>query len=320
MILENEIFDISKQKSSFKIYSSLKEKIEKLKEEKIAKQIFSFKTISPELFDNKYDGEETILANEKFYYRSHEFFFELANVFQLKLLNPSIIDNKFIIVNLLYNRNYQENDNAWNKTDRYGYDDLFFKINKLENPSFLADYLKALSYKPLAKNASILNLGIGKGDEFAIFENLYHKNILATLKFTGIDLSESIINYLKERFPANNYQFFSQDALEFTLQNKEKYDLIISINLFQSPAIDSKTLFRNLIQNSLKEDGVIIIGLPNSRYYNNFLRYGARVKNYQDAELSLLLKDISFFKKYLQQHKFRVRVFGKYYLLLVGFK
>ena len=56
-----------------------------------------------------------------------------------------------------------------------------------------------------------------------------------------------------------------------------------------------------LIQNNLYEDGKIVIGTPNCRYLENIPFYGAKIKNFTDRDLSLIIKDIHFYKKYLQR-------------------
>jgi hypothetical protein len=74
----------------------------------------------------------------------------------------------------------------------------------------------------------------------------------------------------------------------------------------------------SLVQDHLTEQGAVILGFPNCRYTDGEVVYGAKVKNYTEPELSLLIKDIYFIKKYLQQHRFRVTLFGKHDLFLVG--
>jgi len=45
-----------------------------------------------------------------------------------------------------------------------------------------------------------------------------------------------------------------------------------------------------------------------------------RAPNYPYPEMSLLIKDIYWIKKYLQQHKFRVTITGKEYLFVTATK
>jgi hypothetical protein len=46
--------------------------------------------------------------------------------------------------------------------------------------------------------------------------------------------------------------------------------------------------------------------------------YGAKMRNYRESDLSLLLGDIDYAKRYLQQKKFTVRISGKEYLFLTA--
>jgi hypothetical protein len=48
------------------------------------------------------------------------------------------------------------------------------------------------------------------------------------------------------------------------------------------------------------------------------LVYGARMKNFRQPELGLLIKDVAFYRKYLQQHGRQVFVTGKHYMLVTG--
>jgi hypothetical protein len=62
----------------------------------------------------------------------------------------------------------------------------------------------------------------------------------------------------------------------------------------------------------------VILGFPNCRYVDGEVVSGAKVKNYSESALSLLVKHIYFVKKYLQQHRFKVTLFGSHYLFLSG--
>ena len=64
--------------------------------------------------------------------------------------------------------------------------------------------------------------------------------------------------------------------------------------------------------------GAVIFGVPNCRYLDGEQRFGARMKNYAQPELGLLVKDVAFYRKYLQQHHRQVYVTGKHYILVTG--
>jgi len=74
--------------------------------------------------------------------------------------------------------------------------------------------------------------------------------------------------------------------------------------------------FMSLYQEHLEKDGAIILVFPNCRWIDGEMIYGAKAPNYAFSEMSLVLKDIHFCKKYLQQKKYRVVITGKDYLFL----
>ena len=69
---------------------------------------------------------------------------------------------------------------------------------------------------------------------------------------------------------------------------------------------------------SLAPAGAIILGIPNCRYVDGELAHGARMRNFAQPELGLVIKDIAFYRKYLQQHHRQVFVTGKHYLFVTG--
>jgi len=99
-----------------------------------------------------------------------------------------------------------------------------------------------------------------------------------------------------------------------------KFDVIISIGTLQSSTINFKPFFMDLVQNYLEKNSAIILGFPNSRWIGGEMVYGAKAPNYVMSEMSLVLNDIIFAKKYLQQHKYRVTITGKEYLFLTATK
>ena len=117
---------------------------------------------------------------------------------------------------------------------------------------------------------------------------------------------------------SDNYIFYNEDISKISSLNIPRQDIVISIGTLQSPELDGKAVLRYIVQNLIKDNGSIILGFPNSRYIDREVVYGAKTKNYTESNLNLLIKDISFYKKYLQQHKFKVITFGKYYVFLVA--
>jgi len=95
------------------------------------------------------------------------------------------------------------------------------------------------------------------------------------------------------------------------------FDLVLSIGTLQSPA---STIERSCAASSSitsrhrRRD----LRFPNCRYLDGELQFGARTKNLRQPELGLVVKDVAFYRKYLQQHHRRVFVTGKHYLLVTG--
>jgi hypothetical protein len=79
-----------------------------------------------------------------------------------------------------------------------------------------------------------------------------------------------------------------------------------------------KPLIMELVQRHLTSSGALLLGWPNARWIDGELLYGATPPNYPFSELSLVIKDLFWIKKYLQQHRFRVVITGREYLFLEG--
>jgi len=177
-------------------------------------------------------------------------------------------------------------------------------------------YIKALKNVNLDKRKKILNLGINSGDEFGVIKKI-SKNF-DELELLGIDYCSSAIDQAKQNFKDNNISFIKGDINDLDSLKLEKYDLIITIGTLQSKNINFNEKFMQIVQNYLKKDGAMILGFPNCRWIENEMIYGAKAKNYNFSEMSLLYKDVMFCKKYLQQKKFRVTITGKDYIFLTA--
>ena len=209
-------------------------------------------------------------------------------------------------------------DAAWHhrkdsSSEAYGSASEFSRVQKLEEPTFLFDYTRALERVALKPESRVLSLGVGRGDELGPFETLFEGY---DLSFTGVDHSASALSLARERFPRANYDFIQADLN--ALEELGRFDLIVSIATFQSPGVQGHTMIRKLVQNYLTERGSLILALPNCRYRDGEVIYGAKMKNFSEPNLSLVVKDLAFYRKYLQQHRFQVFLTGKYYLFLTA--
>ena len=247
-------------------------------------------------------------------------FIDLAQLFFAKMLTPTQLKND----NILLKFQKLNRDSSFHKTDKssekYGVESEFFNIDKTKQFSFLFHYKDALKNVHVKKKKRVLNLGINKGDEFKVIQEILSDEEFNSTKFVGIDYSESAIEYAKKNFPQDNVEFTCEDINKLDELNLGRFDLIISIGTLQSSNINFNTTFMNIYQNHLEKGGAIILGFPNCRWIDGEMIYGAKAPNYSFSELSLVLKDIHFCKKYLQQKKYRVMVTGKDYLFLTARK
>lgn len=246
-------------------------------------------------------------------------FVDLAQLFFMKMLTPI---KKETTTLLRFQKLHLET--SFHKTDKssekYGVESEFFKIDKTAQFSFLYHYQKALEFIDIKSKKRVLNLGINRGDEFKVIKEILTPQEFAGKTFVGIDYSESAIEYAKKDFSDANIEFTCQDINTLHELDLGRFDLIVSIGTLQSSNIEFNAAFMSIYQNHLENVGAMILGFPNCRWIDGEMIYGAKAPNYSFSELSLVLKDIHFCKKYLQQKKYRVTITGKDYLFLTARK
>lgn len=248
-------------------------------------------------------------------------FVDLAQIFFMKMLTPIKEDENTTTLKFLkLNTASSFHNSKTLDTEKYGTNSEFFNIDKTKEFSFLYHYQKALEFINIKEKTKVLNLGINKADEFKVIKDLLSNEEFKTKNFLGIDYSSSAIEYAKKNFLYDNVKFICHDINKLNELSLDKFDLIISIGTLQSSSINFNTTFMSLYQNYLEKGGSIILGFPNCRWIDNEMIYGAKAPNYNFSELSLVLKDIHFCKKYLQQKKYRVTITGKDYLFLTARK
>ena len=206
------------------------------------------------------------------------------------------------------------------RREKYGAGSLFSAIRKGEEPAFLFAFRRALRQVGVEKRSTILDLGINSGDEFALIRKIVGEECFGKMELIGIDHSPSAIEEAGRRFPGAQTTLYCHDINHLDTLPLPRADLLLSIGTLQSPGIDFKPLFMRLIQSYLTPDGAVILGFPNCRWVDGEMLYGAKAPHYNFPEMSLVIKDIYFCKKYLQQHKFRVTITGKEYLFLTATK
>ncbi|MCK9492260.1 MAG: class I SAM-dependent methyltransferase [Sulfurimonas sp.] len=243
-------------------------------------------------------------------------FVDLAQVFFLKMLMPLQKDKDTIVLRFSKLDEKSSFHKSKNSNEKYGVESEFFEIDKTKQFSFLYHYKKALEFVGIESKQRVLNLGINRGDEFRVIEKMLNKEAFSDKNFVGVDYCASAIEYAKKEFNAPNIEFICHDINALDELDLTKSDLLISIGTLQSSSINFNASFMHLYQNFVQDRGAIILGFPNSRWFDGEMIYGAKAPNYSFSEMSLVLKDIHFCKKYLQQKKYRVVITGKDYLFL----
>ncbi|HEX7837580.1 MAG TPA: class I SAM-dependent methyltransferase [Kofleriaceae bacterium] len=202
-------------------------------------------------------------------------------------------------------------------TEKYGAASAFARIDKREDPGFVLDLADALDRVALGPAPRILDLGVNTGDELALVLALAPRD---AAEIVGIDHSASALAVARERFAGRVrlVRLIEADLNHLAGVALGRFDLVISIGTLQSPGLDDRALLRRVVQDHLAPDGAVILGVPNCRYLDGEVEHGARMKNFRQPELGLLIKDVAFYRKYLQQHHRQVYVTGKNYLLITG--
>jgi hypothetical protein len=277
--------------------------------------------LDPDLGEG-YAGNKIVIDHQTYIHRGYKTWTDLAELLMCKMHTPK--EAEYPLVTLRFEKLETQSsfhlDTQSPKEEKYGIDSSFSQINKMEEPAFLYYYQQALQNAKVSEKNRILSLGINTGDEFRVIKNNLDTKKYANMELVGIDHSKTAIEYAKTSFKEENLKLYCHDINELKTLDLGKFDLLISIGTLQSPSINFKPFFMSLVQNYLEKDAAIILGFPNSRWVGGEMIYGAKAPNYAMSEMSLVLNDIIFCKKYLQQKKFRVTVTGKQYLFLTATK
>ena len=242
-------------------------------------------------------------------------FVDLAQIFKMKMLTPHA-KGEFVVLRF---RKLDESSSFHKVKDddeKYGVDSEFFNIDKTTQTSFLYFYQQALKFVNIKTKQKILDLGINKGDEFRVIKEMLLDSEFEQKEFVGIDYAKSAIDYAKQHLSYPNMRFLHHDINDLDKLDLGRFDLLISIGTLQSSNLSFNKTFMDIYQNHIQKDGAVILGFPNCRWIDGEMIYGAKVPNYSFSEMGLVLKDIHFCKKYLQQKGYRVVITGKDYLFL----
>ncbi len=200
-------------------------------------------------------------------------------------------------------------------TERYADPAGFAAVRKLDHPGFLLPLLEALARVRPPDGGRVLVLGCHRGDEIEALGLL--EKPPAGLQWVGIDHAEAPLAEAARRFPAA--RFLRRDVADLP-SDLGPFELIVAVAVLQSPSIDDRALLRQLVQDHLAPRGALLLGLPNGRFRGRDPVWGARTRNYREPDLSLVVKDLAVYRRYLHQHGFRTHVGGRYDLLLTAWR
>jgi SAM-dependent methyltransferase len=269
----------------------------------------AFEALDPDRGRGHYAGELV----EGCVHRPYRVWIELADRLGLRMLTPRQSGQELVTLRFEpldpRERLRPRSDDA---TERYGADSPFARISKHEEPGFVLDLAEAIERARVPPAARVLDLGCNTGDELALLRELG----LRDARFVGIDHSASAIAAARVRFP--DAELHVADLAQLESLNLGRFDLVISIGTLQSPGVDDRDIVRRIVQHHLAPSGSVILGLPNCRYIDGELEHGTRVKNLRQPELGLLVRDATYYRRYLHQHGKQVFVTGHHYLLVTG--
>ena len=137
--------------------------------------------------------------------------------------------------------------------------------------------LKYIGYERINTFENILILGVAGGSVIETIKN----DIKFKGKITGVEIDATAIEIANKYFGLNNYknvEIIIEDAFEFVLKTKEKYDLII-IDIFQDTTMPN-FLFEDFFINRIN----FLLNV------NGFILFNTMVLDYQDRRRNAVYK------------------------------
>lgn len=137
--------------------------------------------------------------------------------------------------------------------------------------------LKYIGYERINTFENILILGVAGGSVIETIKN----DIKFKGKITGIEIDATAIEIANKYFGLNNYknvEIIIEDAFEFVLKTKKKYDLIV-IDIFQDTKMPN-FLFEDFFINRIN----FLLNV------NGFILFNTMVLDYQDRRRNALYK------------------------------
>lgn len=277
--------------------------------------VVTLRVLDPDLGRGCHAGEFIEVEGRAYVHRPWRVWVELADRLGLRMCTPKLLEHP--LCELRFERLHASSQPAADPRERYGTQSEFARVRKAEEPSFVLDFADALARASPSPDARILSLGVNTGDELALLLELCPA-LREQARFVGVDHSPSALARARERFSDPRHRFIEADFGALADLELGRFDLVLALDVLQSPGVDSDALLRRLVQAQLAPAGALILGLPNCRYFDGELIHGARTRNFSQSELGLLIRDVAFYRRYLQQHRRKVFVTGSHELLITA--
>jgi hypothetical protein len=261
----------------------------------------------PDLGRGLHAGELVNHGEDRYVHRPWRTWVELAERLGLRLLTPRAHATASQLVVLRFERltpAIAARPRGEDLTERYGLGSSYARISKLEDPGFVIDLGEALARCALGPAPRILDLGVNIGDELALIG--HHAPELDLRRSSASTTASAIAAMVSHQLPVHRGRPQCAARLGLGVRSRDPPAR------FRAGIVTASCVSRPTPSPRRRGD-------PGSGPAATRRRVdGTRMKNFRQPELGLLVKDIAFYRKYLQQHHRQVFVTGKYYLLVTA--
>jgi len=276
--------------------------------------------LNPGVTKDLFAGELCEVAGQTFRYRSLHVWVNVAESLGCVCAVQEVSEHLMALVfrSLDTTHSWHAQSLQSGASEKYGSESTFSRISKFEQPSFLSSFYQALEFLNLPADARVLAVGVNQGEELNGVRQHLERLGRTPRALVGIDHSQTAIQSAQQRYPNLGMTFICADLLKLSELELGRFDVIVCINTLQSASFDGHAVLQDWVKNHAAPKARILLGLPNSRLVDHEVVFGAKMKNYPTSDLSLLVKDIAFYRRYLQQHQYQVRVLGKHTVFIAG--
>lgn len=295
----------------------IKSRLGSLLAARAAGECISFRVPDPELASGRLAGQLWNHEGRSLRHRSYRNWIDLAESLHCRMVTPRPAASPFVDMRFQKLRTDEISpEQTLSLTERYGEQSEFYAIQKLEEPCFLQDLSSAYARVRAQHRRRVLDLGVHRGDELLPLQAMWAQHSPKDAHCIGVDHCESAIQHARSRFQDPKFRFECKDIGDYEKWDYAPFDLIISIGTLQCRNLQGKSTFPGLLRRFLAKDGAVILGFPYLRYIDGEIRQGGQMKNYSEAEHSLVYKDLMFYRKLLQRRATQTTITGRYYLFL----